>query len=136
MILALFLLSMELDQWGKPHQLGTWPQQTFVIDFAASWCAPCHKVLPQLEAIKTRHPEWAILVVSVDKTEAGRNRLVKQHNLKLPVIWDKEHAWASFFDPPAMPTTLVVDRHGKILASHSGYREDLEAFLGNWLDNR
>ena len=108
------------DQFGQSHSPQSPGEGVTVIDFAASWCKPCWKALPRLEALHREHPELRILVCSEDEQVGGRDRLVKKLGLTMPVIWDQGHQWARRYQPDAMPTTMIVDSKGNILFRHGG----------------
>lgn len=123
------------DQHGVPHAWRGPFERLTVLDFAASWCAPCRHTLPRLEAYAAAHLELPVLVVSVDEKVEGRDRLVESLGLRLPVLWDEEHAIAEHYEPEALPTTLVLDREGEVVfrsrgSSERGWRE-LVAFLAS-----
>lgn len=138
-LLALPLLaapSQELrgtDQQGHTHDLAA-PAGTYtVVDFAASWCAPCYRALPQLVTLAEAHPQLRFLVVSVDDGVGGRDRLVADLDLRLPVIWDAEHAIVEHFRPRSLPATYILDGEGEVVYQHFGFDrkkwEALEARL-------
>ena len=91
-----------------------------ILDFAASWCKPCWKALPRLQDLAENRPDLNILVISQDRKAVGRDKLVNKLRLTMPVIWDQDHIWAKKYQPEAMPTTMIVDKNGKILYSHGG----------------
>ncbi len=99
---ALLLPPRWSPRWSPSHELDS-PGRVTVVDFAASWCVPCWKSLPHLEALAQSHPDIQFLVVSVDDREDGRDQLVGRLGLSLPVIWDGGHAIASAFGPKACP---------------------------------
>lgn len=111
-----------VDQFGKTHEL---PHATgyTVLDFAASWCKPCWKALPHLQAFADANPEVKVVVVSVDENQSGRDKLVKKLGLTLPVVWDKGHRIAETYNPPGMPTTMILDQDGTVVYSHVGFSE-------------
>jgi len=127
LILALALLipapKQTVDQYGKTHAVAELQGQVTVIDFAASWCKPCWKALPHVEALAKEFPDLKVLVISEDDQRAGRDKLVKKLNLSVPVIWDDGHVWAETFQPKGMPTTLILDKDGSVLYRHEGYSE-------------
>ena len=91
-----------------------------VVDFAASWCAPCWRSLPELQKLAKAHPDMRFLVVSVDESAQGRDKLVRQLELGLPVLWDEDRSIAEHYRPKAMPTTVVVDEKGQVLGTFEG----------------
>lgn len=107
------------DQHGKMYDLGDLSRGPLVVDFAASWCEPCYKALPKLEALAVEHPEVRFVVVSVDEKQAGRDRLVRDLDLTLPVLWDAGQKIVEEFSPEGFPATYVVDQ-GKVIYQHSG----------------
>lgn len=120
----------EVDQYGTDHDWRSSPGRYTVLDFAASWCAPCRKTLPKLEAFAKDHPELRILVVSVDDEVLGRDRLVESLSLTLPVVWDENYAIAERFKPPSLPATVVLDPQGKVAYEAAGSsNEDWRDFV-------
>ena len=123
LVLGAPLLAQEVDQFGKSHKWQGALEKLTVIDFAASWCAPCVRSLPRLDDLAASMPGVNFLVVSVDEKEAGRDFLVKELGLRLPVIWDSEHRIAEALEPEGMPSTFVLDSKGEVVYSHVGYDE-------------
>ena len=110
-----------LDQFGTAHEPTTPGSGYTVIDFAASWCKPCWKALPHVQALADSRSDVRVLVISVDQKESGRDRLVEKLGLTLPVVWDQGHRWAAHYDPPGMPTSMIVDQNGKVVYQHVGW---------------
>ncbi len=108
------------DQFGRRHDLAAGSAYT-VVDFAASWCEPCYRALPRLQALAASTPHVRFLVVSVDDDVAGRDRLVEDLELRLPVIWDHGHALIERFRPPGFPATYVLAPGGEVVHQHVGY---------------
>ncbi len=123
----------QTDQHGASHELDS-PGRVTVVDFAASWCVPCWKSLPHLEALAQSHPDIQFLVVSVDDREDGRDQLVGRLGLSLPVIWDGGHAIAERFRPQGMPATYVLGADGALLHEHLGYDRDTWGAFVAFLD--
>jgi len=113
-----------LDQHGKAHSWKGEIGEHTVVDFAASWCEPCRKTLPALHAYADAHPQLRILVISVDEDASGRDRLVEDLQLRLPVLWDQDFEIAEHFRPKGMPATFVLDPNGKIVHSHVGSSQE------------
>ena len=121
-LLGLFLGTTALaaggplrDQFGNHYDPENLSPKVTVLDFAASWCQPCWRALPHLQAYAKAHPEVQVLVVSEDDQRAGRDTLVKKLGLKIPVVWDEDHQLAKKMNPPGMPTTYVLDADGKVV---------------------
>lgn len=118
------------DQSGRAHAWQGPSDGYTVIDFAASWCRPCWKVLPKLQAFAADHPEVRVLVVSVDDEQKGRDALVERLKLTVPVLWDGTHEIARHYEPAGMPATFVLDPRGTIVYRHVGSAdEDWKALM-------
>lgn len=123
LMLASNLVAEPLDQHGKKQSWKGVSGQLTVIDFAASWCLPCVKSLPRLDRLAADNPNVTFIVVSVDKKEAGRDFLVDELKLRLPVLWDGDYEISSFYEPEGMPTTVVLNQDGKEVHRHTGFSE-------------
>ena len=112
-----------VDQNGNAHRWSPDVGAVTIIDFAASWCAPCRESLPRLEAFAASHPEVRVLVISVDDQVTGRDALVDELGLKVPVLWDENHRAAEHYRPDGMPATFVFDRDGREILAVVGSKE-------------
>jgi len=110
----------ELDQHGREHPWQGPLGRVTVIDFAASWCAPCRTTLPRLAELAARFPQIGVLVVSVDDRVEGRDALIRDLGLELSVIWDRDDRIAEHYRPAGMPATVVLDEQGAVVHSHVG----------------
>ncbi|MCP3964496.1 MAG: TlpA family protein disulfide reductase [bacterium] len=107
------------DQFGAHHDLHQAGAYT-VVEFAASWCEPCYRTLPRFQELSAEYPEVRFLVVSVDDEVAGRDRLVADLELRLPVIWDEGQVLIERFAPRGFPATYVLDAAGEVVHRHAG----------------
>lgn len=90
--------------------------QVVVVNFWASWCAPCRRELPRLDAL---HRELGaqgvrVLAVSIDVDAENAARFVKAGRLSLPVAHDGPAGLARALDLRHVPATVVLDREGRI----------------------
>ncbi len=115
--------AQETDQHGRSHAWKGPSQSYTLIDFSASWCVPCRKSLPRLEALARDTPNLRVLVVSVDDEVAGRDALVADLGLTLPVLWDASYAIAEHHKPAGMPSTVILDPSGVEVFREEGYSE-------------
>lgn len=112
-----------LDQHGNAFTWKAQPGAVTIIDFAASWCEPCRQTLPKLQQLADAQPEIRVLVISVDDTEAGRDALVRDLGLSIPVLWDQDHAAAEHYRPTGMPSTFLFDAEGRQVLSYAGSKK-------------
>lgn len=112
--------STAVDQDGNVHDWRPQAGAVTIVDFAASWCGPCRDTLPKLQAFADARPEVRVLVISVDESPAGRNSLVAELGLEVPVLWDENHRAAEHYRPGGMPSTFLYDRDGNAVLSYVG----------------
>jgi thiol-disulfide isomerase/thioredoxin len=97
-----------------------------VVDFWASWCAPCKASFPALGKINADYaPRGVVLVgVSVDENPSAYAAFVKKQAPPFPALHDAQQKLVRAVQVPAMPTTYLVGRDGKIRFIHAGYHGD------------
>jgi thiol-disulfide isomerase/thioredoxin len=100
-----------------------------IVDFWASWCGPCRKSFPFLNQLQQKHQADGLVVLAVNEDEerSDAEAFLKQYPANFAVLFDKEGQLASQYQIPGMPTTVVIDRNGKIRYSHSGFFESKTA---------
>jgi len=110
------------DLDGGTRTLGDYHGDVVVVNFWASWCAPCLKELPILD---DWHAEWAprgakIAAISVDSSSKKARRFVEEAKLKMDVYHDGPDGLAKQLDLPFLPCTYVLDRSGKVVLVTGG----------------
>jgi thiol-disulfide isomerase/thioredoxin len=95
-----------------------------VVHFWATWCEPCKKFMPKLNALGMRHNGAVrIIGVSVDDERDGIAEFAKRFGADFPVVWDKDKAIARSWSPGSLPATFVVDAGGVVRFAHLGYHD-------------
>jgi thiol-disulfide isomerase/thioredoxin len=96
---------------------GTWSSTTargapLVIDVWASWCKPCSKGFPQLNALAAN---VNVVAITIDEDPAAIRDFVAQHPLRVPIVHDaKQSVTGAPLHIARLPTVLVVDADGRI----------------------
>lgn len=95
------------------------------LDFWASWCKPCKASMPWLSRMQQQYGEQGlqIVAVSVDADEASMRSRLGDIDPGIIVVFDPKGELAAQYKLEGMPTTYLIDRNGKPVASHVGYRE-------------
>ena len=95
-----------------------------LVDFWASWCAPCKSSFPVLDSIYRKFKERGFLVVAVSVDESGdaMREFLGTHPVSFPVVRDARQQLVASAGIEAMPTSFLIDRTGKVVAVHAGFK--------------
>ena len=120
------------DLEGRPLTWESLAGRVVLVDFWATWCAPCRKSMPELQALHARFAGRGFTVVGVSIDEAKDARKVKKFvaakGITYPVALDgaQASAWERF-RVKAVPAAFLVDRDGRIVAQWTGTSTDAAA---------
>jgi thiol-disulfide isomerase/thioredoxin len=124
------------DAQGHPQPLSQWRGQVVVLNFWASWCAPCREEMPDFDALRTKYrPNGVEFVGIAIDNSASVALFLQQRPVNYPILIGEgaAHSLARQLGNPsgALPYTIVLDRDGSIVLSHLGRlpRATLEAAL-------
>ena len=121
------------DLEGGQRSISSWPGNALVINFWATWCAPCLREIPLLKEFQEGHAEQSVQVIgiAVDRLEPVKN-FAADMRFNYPILVgqaDAMNAAATFgVDFFALPFTVFTDTQVAILGVHTGevLPEDLE----------
>lgn len=111
---------------GETMDLAALRGQVVLVDFWASWCAPCKASFPALAKIHTDLSPKGLMVaaVSIDEKPAAAVAFAKKLAPPFLTLHDREQKLVKQVVVPTMPTTYLVDRTGKVRFMHEGYHGD------------
>ena len=112
-----------VDKGRKPQVLTDFAGQALVLNFWATWCAPCVAEIPALDRLnrEIEGENARVLIINTDFTiEAGQALLSRNQIRSLDFFWDE--TGDTFFDVggSGMPYTLILDADGRIVAEVFG----------------
>lgn len=128
------------DQNNKLHQLSEYKNKTILLDFWASWCAPCRKKNQDVVALYNKYKgvtfangsQLEIISVSQDNNEAAWLQAIADDGLLWPAQLKQRLAGLNEasvkYDVQYIPTTFLINSSGKIMLVNPS-EEDLEAKL-------
>ena len=102
--------------------------QVVLVNFWATWCGPCRQEMPHLARLyeKYRASGFLLLGVNVDDDAKKAIDLSAKLQLKFPVSLDTDKKVSRLYDLSTMPSTVLIDREGRVRHVHRGYREGYE----------
>lgn len=112
-----------LVEIGLAGNLPATERRVLIVDFWASWCAPCKASFRALSRLQDDYFSHGVVVlgVSVDQKAAEFASFLKKTAPCFPVVRDLDQKLVSLVQVPAMPTTYVIGRDGRIRAIVVGY---------------
>ena len=137
----LILTGAGCDRGSHPEQLGTRAPmfalndgehdvdlnklhgRVVVLNFWASWCAPCLEEIPSLEQLQQDLPQVQIVAVSTDDDAAAYERFLQQHSVSLLTVRDAEQRSSAMYGTFRYPETYVIDKSGMIRRKFIGPQE-------------
>lgn len=110
---------------GKRLDLAAHRGRVVYVDFWASWCAPCAKAFPFLNRLDAEFGQSGLTVVgiSVDERLADAERFLKRFPARFETAHDATGSCPRAFGVIGMPSSYLIDRHGRIRAIHVGFRD-------------
>ncbi len=98
-----------------------------VLDFWATWCAPCRLGLPVVTEVVKKFPaeQVAYFSVNIMEDEATIRSFFKETGLSFPVALDMDGAVSDQYASSGIPQTVVIDKDGVVQAVHVGFSPDL-----------
>jgi cytochrome c biogenesis protein CcmG/thiol:disulfide interchange protein DsbE len=110
------------DSPGQVVQLSDLKGKVVVLHFWATWCPPCRAEFPEFARFASGETEAdvAVLPVSLDQTPDPIGPFLKGSAGAFPVYFDADGAMASQFQVAAIPTTVLLDKEGKVAWRRQG----------------
>jgi len=113
-----------LDAAGETRSLVAYRGQGLVVNFWATWCAPCVREMPSLSALAQALSPHRILVLPLSADRGGAPVVTKWFQdrgiANLPVLLDPKGALGRAWGLRGLPTTVLLDREGREVARLEG----------------
>lgn len=102
-----------------------------IINFWATWCVPCITEMPELEAAAKRHPNIQVLAIDQQEEVERVKAFLAEENINLPILLDPTGETQRAFRVRGLPTSVFVNKDGKITAVHVGQlnRDSIEKYV-------
>ncbi len=90
-----------------------------LLNFWATWCAPCLKEMPGMEKLWQKYKEQGLVVVAVSVDEGYKKRIktfLKLYDLSFPILLDPESEVSDLYKVSGIPASFLIDRNGKVIS--------------------
>jgi thiol-disulfide isomerase/thioredoxin len=113
------------DVGGAPHTLAEWRGKVLVVNFWATWCAPCREEIPLFVKLQREYGERGLQFVGIAIDEPGKVQpFAQEFGINYPVMvggldtaeWSRRLGNGA----GALPYTLIIGRDGVVRATHLG----------------
>jgi thiol-disulfide isomerase/thioredoxin len=103
--------------------------QVVMINFWASWCGPCRQEFPALDQIYAKYKPmgFTLVAINVETEKADAERFLGATPVSFPILFDPDNKVSGSYGVSAMPTTVLVDRQGRVRWQHRAYKPGDEA---------
>jgi thiol-disulfide isomerase/thioredoxin len=100
-----------------------------VVDFWASWCKPCRQSIPWLNELQARYGARGLVIlgVNVDAQREDAERFLRETPIGFEIVFDPRGELARRFALQGMPSSLIFDRSGTLVATHVGFQQSRQA---------
>ncbi len=94
-----------------------------MVNFWATWCGPCRQEMPQLNRLYEKYHAagFVLLGVNVDDDQRKAAEVAGKLGVTFPVLLDTDKTVSKLYDLSTMPSTVIIDRDGKVRYVHRGY---------------
>jgi peroxiredoxin len=104
-----------------------------LLNFWATWCAPCIEEMPALIQLHHEHPELAIVAVSIDEDPEAYSRFIARRHVDFITVRDPAQKAAQLYHSEGWPETYIIDRSGivrrKIVGDPDWTNPEMRAYL-------
>jgi len=108
---------------GHRYHLSDLRGKVVVLDFWASWCGPCERSLRASNRLRNRYSDLIFPGVN-DENAAVIQRTRRDLGLRFPTAFDVDDSISGLYGIRAMPTTVIIDRDGRVVETIEGLRLD------------
>lgn len=128
------------DSNGQTVHLTDYKGKVVLLDFWATWCGPCKVEIPWFIEFEQQFKDRGFAVLGVSMDEDGWDAVkpyIEDHKINYRVMLGNEQVSDIYGGLDSLPTTLLIDRQGKIASVHIGlsrgkeeFRDDIDHLLG------
>ncbi len=114
------------DLSGRPLELSSYSGKVVLIDFWATWCPPCRKMIPHLKSLRAAYQGqgFEVIGISVGEDTGTVQSFAKSNGMSYPIaISGNGQTEQAYGGIRGIPTTFLIDKRGRIAQQYVGYHE-------------
>ncbi len=105
------------DLHGKPWTLKDLGGKVVLVNFWATWCPPCRKEMPDLDALGKRFKDQGLIILAISDEDAAKvNPFIAEHQFAFPILLDPGRMVNKLFAVEGIPKTFIYNREGRLAA--------------------
>lgn len=108
------------DTKGKSYKLSDFKGQPVVLNFFATWCAPCLDEAPELEAFGKEYKDAKLLVLAKGESKRRMEKYIGESGSQLTYLLDTKEEISKDYNVIGQPETIIIDENGVIVKRFSG----------------
>jgi thiol-disulfide isomerase/thioredoxin len=133
-----------VDILGKSVNKDNWAGKVVLVNFWATWCPPCREEIPELLELKKEFKDQMEIVgiSEDDDPPASVLKFAQKKGMTYPIVMATQELIDAYGGVPALPTSFLIDRQGRVVQKHSGlypikaYDLEIRSLLGMPTDAR
>lgn len=126
---ALLVAQLSFLPWAdaraaETFDVGQYAGKVVVVDFWASWCVPCRRSFPWLNAMHDKYAGQGLVIVGVnlDMEQGDATKFLEEYPAEFAIVYDRDKELARQYGVVAMPSSYVIGRDGRVTAKHMGFK--------------
>ena len=125
-LVSTLILSLQVGVASSeaPFDLAAHEGKVVIVDFWASWCVPCRRSFPWLNAIHDKYGEDGLVIIGVnlDRERTAADEFLAEFPARFSIVYDETKELAKEFGVVAMPSSYLIGRDGEIRKRHYGFK--------------
>jgi thiol-disulfide isomerase/thioredoxin len=125
---AVELHSLPLTAYPRQEQtaLNAFAGQVLLVNFWAPWCVPCREEFPELDALQKKYAGRGLVILGVTAEENAVKigKFLERIPVSFAILQDRRAALHEAAKVGAMPSTILLDRQGRVMKVYAGYSRE------------
>ncbi len=120
---------------GRSVQLSSYRGKVVLLNFWATWCAPCIEEIPYLNQLQHQLPQLVVLGVDMGEDDTAYRQFLADHRIDFLTIRDAQEHSNALYGTTRPPETYVIDRNGRIRRKFIGPQDWTSTEIVNYLSH-